>query len=82
MYSLLLRASSLHREEGRGHLDVELAQHLVLLPEVVHVALHLLEVAAGDAAGVGQEVGDHEDAALLEHRVGLGRRRAVGALRR
>src|SRR4030042_1975203 len=30
-------------------------------------------------AGVGQEVGDDEDAAALEDRVGLRRRRAVGA---
>ena len=33
----------------------------------VHVALDLLEVAAGHAAGVGQEVGNHEDAALRQH---------------
>src|SRR5512141_173177 len=65
---------------GGRHLVVELDQDLVFGPEEVHVALDLLEVAAGDAAGVGQEVGDYEDAPALDDRVGLGRRRAVGAL--
>src|SRR5512133_3325526 len=50
-------------EVGGCHLKVQLAQDLVLLPEVVHVALHLFEVAAGDAAGVRQEIGDDENAA-------------------
>ena len=64
----------------RCHLDIELSQDLVLFPEVVHVALNLLEVTAGDAAGVGQKVGYHENAALLNNLIGIGSGRAVGAL--
>src|SRR4030065_964255 len=68
-----------HGLEGGRHLLIEPSQDLFLGPEVVHVALDLLEVAAGDPAGVGQERGEDEDAAALEDRVGLRRRRAVGA---
>jgi hypothetical protein len=42
--------------------------------------LHLLEVAAGDAAGVGQDVRNQEDPAFDDLILGLGRGRAVGAL--
>src|SRR3990172_10596655 len=40
-----------HGDVGRRHLEIQLPQHFVLLPEVVRVGLHLLEVAAGDPAG-------------------------------
>ena len=43
------------------------------------MALHPLEVADGDAAGVGEDVGHDGDAALGEDLVGLGGGRAVGA---
>ena len=42
--------------------------------------LHPLEVADGHAAGVAQDVRDHEDPALEHLLVGLGGRRAVGGL--
>jgi hypothetical protein len=67
--------------EGGGHLRVELRQHFVALPEVVRVALHLLEVAARHAARVREQVGDDEDAALAQHLVRLGGRRPVRRFR-
>src|SRR5664279_4724968 len=69
---LLAPRQDRNREVGRGHLEVKLAQHFVLLPEVIHVALHLLKVAAGYSAGIGEEVGNQQNAALLYLRVGFG----------
>src|ERR1019366_5321319 len=66
----LLTASQIgDREVCRCHLQVEFSENLVLFPEVVHVALHLLEIAAGHAPGVRQEVGDEQDAAFLNLRI-------------
>src|ERR1039458_8861293 len=69
-----------NREVSRGHLEVELSQHLVLLPEVVHVALDLLEIAAGHATRIGQEVRNQQDAAFLDLNIGLRGCRTVGTL--
>ena len=52
---------------------------LGLGPEVAHAVLHPLEVAGGDAAGVGEDVGNDEDLLVGEDLVGDGRGRAVGA---
>ena len=71
----------MHRPEGGRHLAVQLDQHLFAGPVVVHVALHLLEVAAGDSARVREQVRDHEHAALVEHAVRFRRGRPVGPLR-
>ena len=67
-------------------------QHLQLvrlLVPLLHAAeahvrevLQPLEVRHGDAAGVAVDVGDDQDALLAEHRIGLRRGRAVGALER
>ena len=48
-------------------------------PEVALAVLHPLEVAGGDAAGVGQDVGHDEDALFGEDLVGDGGGGAVGA---
>jgi hypothetical protein len=64
----------------RRHEPLEPVVDLVLGPEVRLQVLHPLEVRHGDAARVGQHVGDHAHAVALEHRVGVGGRRAVGAL--
>ena len=47
--------------------------HLLLGPEELLEALHPLEVGDRHAAGVGEDVGHDEDAALVEDRVGLER---------
>ena len=65
--------------EARGHNVVEALIDLVLGPEVAHAVLHPLEVAGGDAAGVGEDVGDDEDVLVGEDVVGDGGGGAVGA---
>src|SRR4030042_2292306 len=64
--------------EGRGHLDIELPEDLVLLPVIIHIALDLFEVAAGDSPGVGQDVRDDEDAPLADRPVGVDGGRTIG----
>ena len=66
--------------EGLDHDLLELGVDDGLAPVVAVEVLDPLEVADGHAAGVAQDVGDHEDAVLEQDRVGLGRRRAVGGL--
>ena len=62
------------------HLRLEALVHFLLFPEVAVAVLDPFEVRRRDAAGVGEDVGNDEDAALVQLLVGLGRRRAVGAL--
>ena len=65
--------------EAVDHDAVEALVDFFFGPEVAHAVLHPLEVAGGDAAGVGQDVGDDEDAFLGEDGVGFDGGRAVGA---
>jgi hypothetical protein len=65
--------------EAVDHDAVEALVDFVLGPEVAHAVLHPLEVAGGDAAGVGEDVGDDEDAFFGEDVVGDGGGGAVGA---
>ena len=61
-------------------IDAEAVVDLALLPaEVLHV-LHPLEVGDHHAAGVRQDVRDHEDSLVVEHLVRERRGRAVGSL--
>src|SRR6476646_3705161 len=50
----------------RLHDGVELLVHHRFLPEVSLAVLHPLEIRGGDAARIGQNVGDHEDALIGE----------------
>src|SRR5438552_6132943 len=65
--------------EAFGHDVVEALVDFGLGPEVAHAVLDPLEVAGGDAAGVGEDVGDDEDALVREDLVGDGGCGAVGA---
>ena len=65
--------------EAVGHDVVEALVDFGFGPEVAHAVLHPLEVAGGDAAGVGEDVGDDEDALVGEDLVGDGGGGAVGA---
>jgi putative transcriptional regulator len=69
-----------HALEGVGQHVAEALVDLVQRPHVVLRALDPLEVGDGDAAGVGQDVGEDEDALVLEDLVGLEVGGAVGAL--
>src|SRR5690606_20693626 len=82
------RGSHVHTLRGGDGEDVverprhdlaEAADYLVLRPEVLLDVLDPLEVAHGDAAGVGEDVGDDEHAALPKDPVGVQVRRVVGA---
>src|ERR1700677_3317158 len=66
--------------EAFGHDGVETLVDLGLGPEVAHAVLHPLEVAGGDAAGVGEDVGDDEDSLFGEDVVGDHGGGAIGAL--
>src|SRR5258707_4645532 len=56
--------------EAFGHDVVEALVDLGLGPEVAHTVLDPLEVAGGDAASIGEDVGDDEDAFVGEDLVG------------
>src|SRR6516165_9743050 len=60
-----------HGDISCSHLDVELAENLVALPEIVHVALYLLEVAAGDSAGIGEEIRNQQNPAFANASIGF-----------
>ncbi len=56
--------------EAFGHDVVETLVDFGLGPEVAHAVLNPFEVAGGDAAGVGEDVGDDEDSLVGEDFVG------------
>src|SRR5271168_614728 len=64
--------------EALGHDVVETLVDLGLGPEVAHAVLHPLEVAGRDAAGVGKDVGDDEDALVGEDLIRDGGSWAIG----
>ena len=51
---------------------------LVFFPEVRLQILHPLEIRYRDAAGIGENIGQHHDAALEQDVVGFRKRRPVG----
>src|SRR5581483_9955895 len=59
---------------------LEPSVHLGLGPVLHAQVLEPLIVADGHAPGIADDVGDHVDLAALEHAIGLGSGRAVGAL--
>ena len=61
------------------HDSVELLVHHRFLPEVALAVLHPFEIGSGDPAGIGKNVGDHEDAFVGEDIVGGGGGRSIGA---
>src|ERR1043165_8683126 len=67
--------------EGAAHRLFQSVADAVFRPEVAVLILHPLVIADGDAAGVGENVGHEEDAAVEEHAVGVGRHRPVRQLR-
>src|SRR5262249_45403755 len=54
--------------------------HIVHVPEKFLQVLHPFEIGDSDAAGVGQDVGNHDDAFFEQYAVGAGSGRAVGGL--
>src|SRR5262245_18216041 len=60
---LLAKRQHVHLPERAPHDVDQPAVHLVLGPEELLRVLHPLEVRHRDAAGVGEDVGDDEDAA-------------------
>ena len=69
-----------HVVEGFHHLRLEPLVHFLLFPEISVAILDPLEVGGRDAAGVGEDVRNHEDTALVQLAMRFGGRRAVGAL--
>ena len=61
-------AASTTRASAGAHLAPQALLDLDDVPEVLLLVLDPLEVGDGDAAGVGQDVGDDEDAALAQDR--------------
>src|SRR6185295_4993903 len=77
---LVLLRSGRDLVEGADHDALEAPVHGVLVPEVAAAVLDPLEIAHGHAAGVRQNVGNDENALLLENLVGGGGGGTVGAL--
>src|SRR5579862_2570468 len=69
-----------HVVKRRLHDGLELLVHDRLFPEVSLAILHPLEVRSGYAAGIGENVGNNEDAFVGEHIVRRGSGRPVRAL--
>ena len=55
-----------HVVERLAHLGFEALVDFLFLPEVAVAILDPLEIRRGDAAGVGEDVGNHEDAAFVQ----------------
>ncbi len=63
------------------HHRLEPVVHFGFGPEVAVAILHPLEIRRRDTAGVGENVGDHEDAPLVQMPVRFRRGRSVRSLR-
>src|ERR1035441_290727 len=59
-----------HRVETLVHDLLQAAVHQLFVPEETLAILHPLEIGDGDAAGVGQDVGDYEDVFVSQDEVG------------
>src|ERR1700728_3667236 len=68
--------------ERRLHDGVELLVDHRLFPEVALAVLHPFEIRSGHPPGVGQNVGDDEDALVAQDIIGGGSGRSVGAFRK
>jgi hypothetical protein len=66
--------------EGADHDVFEAAVDLLFAPEKAGEVLHPLEIRHRDAAGIGQHIRHHQDAALTQNIVGGRRGRAIGTL--
>src|SRR5215470_16104784 len=70
-----------HFVEGSGHDLLQAQIHFVGVPHQAFLVLHPFEVADRHAAGVGQNVRQHGDAAAGENLVGVRGGGAVGGFR-
>src|ERR687897_224989 len=77
--AVLIRKLNHGFERFRYHV-VEASVQLFLGPVVARAVLHPLEVRGSNAAGVGKDVGHHEDSRFLEYRVGFRCRWPIGPL--
>ena len=70
----------MHRLKRLHHDAFQLAVDLVFVPEELCQVLHPLEIRHRDAAGVGQNVGQHQHIIFVKNGVSAGRGRPVGRL--
>src|SRR6266851_4699286 len=75
---LLLGGFTLHSMESTRHDGFEPVIDFVFGPEEALQVLHPLEVTDGDTTGIGHDVGDDCDAAIIEDTISLGCGWAVG----
>jgi alkylhydroperoxidase family enzyme len=78
---LVLDGCLQHRIERLAHLLLEPLVDVLLFPEISIAILHPLEVRRRHAAGVGEDVGDDEDAFVVQELVRVRCCRPVGAFR-
>ena len=69
-----------YRAIGSAHLLVQFLVDTFFIPSELLDVLRPLEIAHGDAAGVGENIRNDQDAAFVENLIGLRRRRSIGAL--
>ena len=65
--------------EARHHNLFQLLVHLLLVPEIALPVLHPFEIRNSNAAGIGQNIGNHKDLLLGQNRIRDKRGRSVGA---
>ncbi len=70
-----------HFVEGADHDFLQARLYFVDVPHQAFLVLHPLEVAHGDAAGVGENIRQHDDAAARENFIGVRGGGAVGGFR-
>src|SRR3984893_8712143 len=78
IYAMRLRVAYHFVEAVLHHIFEPFVNH-TLAPEESFPVLHPFEIAHGNAAGVGQDIRDDENALGVEYLVGVGGGRAIGA---
>ena len=65
--------------EARHHFLLKPFVHLPFRPKIAHAVLYPLEVGNGNAAGIGQNVGNDEDTFVVQDLIGLRCGRAISS---
>lgn len=76
---VLFHGQAVNTVECGCHLLVKLFENLFLGPEIIHIALNLFEVTAGDPSSVAEEIGYQVYSSFLNQLVTVGSGGAVGA---
>ena len=65
---------------NRGQVHIELSQHFIALPVIIHVTLHLFKITADGSTGIGQDIRNDPHTAFRQLRLNRWVGRAIGTL--